>query len=134
MQPLITDRTEEDVINETAKGSYGASDLNRVGLAVRELTSLLVGQGVAVVTAPKTDWSESDIPRESDAERYLGNVVALRDAVGAGDRARPLPVSMQCLTYEGANAIEATLEVVFARIENMLSGQIYCGEFICGEV
>lgn len=134
MQPLITDRTEEDVLNETAKGSYGASDLNRVGAAVQELTSLLAGQGIAVVTKPKTDWSQIDIPHESDAKQYLGNVAALRDAVGVGDKARPLPVSMQGLTYEGANAIEIMLEMVFARVESMLSGQIYCGEFICGEV
>ena len=43
---LITDRTRADVANETDKGFYNASDLNRVGAAVEYIARLcLPGDG-----------------------------------------------------------------------------------------
>lgn len=122
---LITDRTQADVnyaaqLNRLGlagmsaaqlaawraglKGSYNATDLNRVEGAVAYLADLLQampdslktyaeGLDVAwggIFTPPydpaglslttKTDWSIPDIPANSDMARYLANVAALVDA------------------------------------------------------
>lgn len=122
---LITDRTQADVNYATQlnrlglsgmsaaqlaawraglKGSYNATDLNRVEGAVAYLADLLQdmpdslktyaeGLDVAwgdIFTPPydpaglslttKTDWAIPDIPADSDMARYLSNVAALVDA------------------------------------------------------
>ena len=154
---LITDRTPNDVqyiaylrnkgwaamtedernsFLAPLKGSYNASDFNRVEYAAQQLAGLLnslpaefrsyaAGKGVAwddlfdvPYTPPsietKIDWTAQDIPTTSDMERYLGNVTHLRGLLDYATAA--LPASMDKLTADGANAIETALGGLFEAI------------------
>lgn len=133
---LITDRTESDVIMGTAKGQYGAADLNRVEAAVAYL-SLTAKSFVATENlSVKTDWglpgpfSSSSWPTKSQMNRYLNNVKKLCGTVGISAK---LPASMENLTWEGANQIEKALLAVQEYVLKNFGGFRYSGEFFAGE-
>lgn len=135
---LIYDRTEADVIARNAKGIYTAEDLNRVETAVGtvaallrdtpgELQSYAAALDVAwdaVFTPPydpadynpvtKTDWN-FEHPTKSQLARYLDNVKALTTALTA--IYPTLPESMLRLDWEGANAIEMAILVVYEALQ-----------------
>lgn len=102
---------------EAAKGAYNYTDLNRVETAVADLATKL---GLTLTT--KIDWTIWDIPVESDMERYLSNVVTIRDACPGNYEFPPIPDSMNYLTYEGANNIEKVLEIVYRYTDSDTSG------------
>lgn len=115
--------------DEVAKGAYNYTDLNRVESTVVELAETY---GLTLTT--KTDWGLWDIPVAADMERYLGNVVAIRDAVLALDRTvkfPTLPDNMNYLTYEGANNIEMVLEIAY-HCSNVL-GKGVLGKMVLGK-
>ena len=133
---LIFDRTQADVdrvkeltqklINGTAtdaektewfgemKGAYNASDLNRVGAAVEYLTETLYNMGYNVPTVPKDDWTETDIPMQSQMGIYINNIQLLRDILPYV--APDAPNAPENLTFVQANAIE---EILY-RLEQVL--------------
>ena len=122
----LTDSQKAEYRGYAAKGAYNYTDLNRVETAVAELAETY---GLTLTT--KTDWGVWDTPTQSDMERYLSNVVAIRNAY-TGDRVLPeLPDSMIGLTYEGANNIERVLAIAYAPDDTVIrSGDIYCGEVL----
>lgn len=146
MMQLITDRTQADVdrageLNAKGwarmteeeraewsagmKGAYNYADLNRVERAVAELAGKL-----GLTLSVKTNWTEADVPKAADFERYLGNIRALRE-VRSGLAGTPAtPASMARLDYKTANAIEQIL----VDIEIALGTYSYCGDLFCGEV
>lgn len=101
----------EILATEATKGAYNYSDLNRVERAVAELSDML---GLGLVT--KTDWGMWDIPTAWDMERYLGNVVILRQQIEAETTVPALPLSMNKLTYTDANNIELILSAVYEHL------------------
>jgi hypothetical protein len=113
---------EEILPNETTKGAYNFSDLNRVERAVQEIAELL---GVSVVV--KTDWSIWDIPMKTDLDRYLDNVRLIQSVC---KETTMLPMNLNNLTYAVANEIESVL----LRCRSIAEGFVRCGEPICGEV
>lgn len=149
------------------KGAYDASDLNRVESSVAYLAELLVllprelkeyaaSKGVAFdaffdvpydaaayALTTKTDWAELDSPTQEQMARYLENVRALRSALDYATS--DLPVSMDNLTIDGANAIEKALKGLDeaisafdaktkANLDNTASVWIYSGEVYASEV
>lgn len=148
MVELITDRTQDHVTllnrlrkkpwskmtasekeawyGEAAKGAYNYTDLNRVETAVGELAEML---GLSLVT--KIDWTLWDIPTTSDMDRYLSNIVAIRDSCPGEAEFPILPSSMNSLTYESANNIEKVLMQVY---QNVISNEHDCilGKFVLG--
>ena len=116
--------------DEAAKGGYNYTDLNRVETAVAELAGQL---GLTLTT--KTNWTCWDRPVQSDMERYLGNVVAIRDACSADLDFPTLPSTMSGLTYSGANSIEKVLLMVYEKLNEPDEPEHECvlGEFILGE-
>ena len=152
---LITDRTESDVAyakelsekglggmsgEEKAewlsglKGSYTASDMNRVGLAVDYLTSRLRSYGISVATAPKMDWATDDAPTISQMRQYLADVEALRSAIAVLQTTPVVPPDMEGLTYTEANDIEKILTDIDRLITNMTAAWFYSGDIYSGEV
>lgn len=116
--------------DEAAKGAYNYADLNRVETAVAALSKAL---GLGLVT--KTDWTKWDVPTVADMERYIGNVVAIRDAC-PWDLALPsIPATMNRLSYEGANNIEKLLQSVWAAhsIRTAVLGRGVLGEMVLGK-
>lgn len=133
---FVTDRTKSDVLLGTEKGLYGFSDLNRVESAVAELALLAKKLGVSKQFDVKTDWgmpgefSAAQWPTKKQMARYLGNVRSLCESV---ELAANIPVSMEHLTWGGANQIEQALLLVYERIQNILKILRYSGEFFAGE-
>lgn len=131
---LITDRTEQDVTNKTAKGSYNASDLNRVGAAMAYLRDRFNANGYDIQIDPKTTWREIDVPTQSDMTLYLGHLGTLKSAIVLPEWTPEAPASMEYLTFTKANDIERILEVIDAMITLMVNGYWYSGELYSGEV
>jgi hypothetical protein len=107
----MTDSQKAEYRDYATRGAYNYTDLNRVETVVKVLASRI---GLTLTT--KTDWGFWDIPSQSQMERYLGNVVAIRDVCPGGLGFPPLPDSMNHLTYEDANNIEKVLEIAYQYI------------------
>lgn len=118
---LITDRTQADVSQKTAKGTYNAEDLNRVGTAVEHLAERLRYAGVSVNVSPVTDWTDSNWTTPSDMEAYLRDVRAMRSALALAEPVPDVPADMERLTYAEANNIESILVALDDHITLMLS-------------
>lgn len=163
IESLITDRTQEDVeraeylnslwvYDEAAgglywsgtteelsewssdlKGTYNASDLNRVGSAVEYVAGRFADYGYSVDVSPRKDWSMGNIPREADMVKYLSEVEQLRSLVSVLPTTPETPGDMECLTVVEANNIEQILVDVDEVLETMITTFVPCGEAICGE-
>lgn len=137
MIQMVTDRSEADVLLGNAKGVYSYTDLNRVEGAVAELFELANDVGFHFTSEVKTNWSEPEVftkltwPAVGQMERYIRNVNSLCDAFYVSHQ--NLPSSMSGLTWKGANAIEEALEMVYNRIQNIISTYRYSGEIYAGE-
>ena len=131
---LITDRTRADVENETDKGFYNASDLNRVGAAVEYIAGRFAALGYACPVTVKKDWLTSDAPTASQLETYRQNIVALRSRIAVMASTPEAPASMAGLNYVKANNIEQILLDLDALITNITKSWYFSGELYAGEV
>ena len=154
---LITDRTQADVDrvkviakkiesgtaseselaewNAAAlKGSYNASDLNRVGAAMQYVAERINWYGYVVSVSPKTDWMEEDTPTQSDMQRYLADLAVLRSKFAMMQTIPTVPEDMEQLTYTEANNIEKILEDIDYLLTNTAKGWFYSGDLFSGEV
>ncbi len=133
---FVTDRTREDVLLGTPKGTYGREDLNRVEQAVRELTVLAQKLDISCTLQIKTDWglpglfSADQWPTAEQMQRYLSNVHRLCTAL---EVAMALPHTMEKLTWQGANQIEQALQAAHTRVQNILQVFQFSGELFAGE-
>lgn len=149
------------------RGAYTPNDWNRVESAVdfmsaelrefpKELKEYAKSKSVGwdkffdvpydpqdLYLTAKTDWDESDIWSVDDQDRYLGNVMAIRNALDY--ETDELPTSMDDLTYEDANAIEKALvnivdaiadfrEKTQENIDIVTKSFFYSDEIVAGEV
>jgi len=126
----ITDRTKADVINQTAKGSYDYTDLNRVGTNIAYIAGLLNTYGYAVAVSPKTDWTISDIPTPTQMAQYVADLTAIKNRFYG---TTSLPSAMDNLTFTDANNIELLLAEIETYINRMIAGFRQCGTFKCGQ-
>ena len=131
---LVTDRTAADVAAQNAKGTYNASDLNRVGAAMNYVADRLTSQGYAVAISPKTDWQPSDWPTPQTMEQYLDDLNELRRQFTVMESTPKVPADMVCLTVDEANDIEKILEDIDLLLTNIAAGWLYSGEIYSGEV
>ena len=134
METLITDRTQADVDARNHKGTYNASDLNRVGAAVAYVAGRLLECGTSVDVSPKQDWSESDTPTASQLERYRSDVADLRDALAAMPTTPNAPNTMENLTWGKANDLEKILQDTDVLITNLKAAWFCSGDLLAGEV
>lgn len=153
---LITDRTISDVekvktlrnkgyesLSESElrewlsglKGSYNASDLNRVAAAVDYVSNRLTDNGY---TPPqeklKTDWNDMDVFKTSDMEYYLSVIHKLRNAITVFPTTPLAPSVNNAFTYKEANDIEKILFDVNSIIDLVISFVLYTGDLYCGEI
>ena len=133
---FVTDRTESDVLLRTEKGVYGPEDLNRVESAVQELARMALALDVHVSPTVKTNWNVQSVfsadewPVAANLARYLRNVWDLCNACSVN---KPLPASMDCMTWEDANNIENALQSVYDRILSVVQTYKFSGELFAGE-
>lgn len=131
---LITDRTRADVVNQTDKGFYNASDLNRVGAAMQYVAERFAAQGYTVTVHPKTDWLASDIPTASELETYRQNIATLRALLAVMKSTPETPETMRFLDYIKANDIERILLDLDTLLTNAALAWYQSGELYAGEV
>ena len=131
---LITDRTRADVANQTDKGFYNASDLNRVGAAVEYIADRFTALGYACPVTVKKDWLTTDAPTASQMEAYRQNIVTLRGQIAVMQSTPNAPASMAGLNYVKANNIEQILLDLDALITNITKSWYISGELYAGEV
>lgn len=131
---LIYDRTQEDVTAKNEKGTYNASDLNRVGEAVRYLSGRLLSLGYSFSVNPKTNWAVNDIPRQSEIAAYFADLHTLKGIPTLPDIKPDIPAGGGKLTFAGANNIELYLYNLGAAEESVRANFVYAGEMYTGEV
>ena len=159
MPDLITDRTDADVDEakrlrdkliagealtdeESARyfagirGAYNASDMDRVGAAVRYVANRLNAEGYGAYVSPKTDWHMADIVRQSDWNKYLDEVRHLRRKLTLMRTTPQITDGMYSglKSYAEANAIEQILVDLDWMLTNIIRNYIYAGEVFAGEV
>lgn len=134
LSTLITDRTRADVENETDKGFYNASDLNRVGAAAEYIAGRFAALGYACPVTVKKDWLTSDTPTQRQLETYRQNIVTLRSRIAVMASTPEAPASMAGLNYVKANNIEQILLDLDALITNITKSWCFSGELYAGEV
>lgn len=131
---LITDRTAQDVANQTEKGRYTASDLNRVGAAMAYLRDRLTSAGYLIDIVLETAWLDSSTQTDGAMEFYLSCLGALRGALSLPSGTPAVPATMEHLTYVTANNIEKILETVDQMLSNSQAAAWYSGDIYSGEV
>lgn len=131
---LVTDRTRADVENETDKGFYNASDLNRVGAAVEYIADRFTALGYACPVTVKKDWLTSGAPTQRQMETYRQNIVTLRGQIAVMQSTPEAPASMAGLNYVKANNIEHILLDLDMLLDNLMKSWYFSGELYAGEV
>lgn len=154
MKTLVTDRTQADAsyaeslykktwANFTEqektdfaaglKGSYKASDLNRVGTALITIRDRLRTHDIDVPAEAREDYVLNEIPDKAVMDAYIESANDVHDAV-VNTAPRP-PAGIDDLDWEGANNIEKTILAVDDVLESREVGWIYAGSDIyAGEV
>lgn len=153
---LITDRNEADVARwrtlhdkgwgamnaderrewlSEMKGRYSYTDMNRVEMAVQDLSSRLTFLGYQhPVLQIKTDWKATDIPTKADFDRYFGNVEILRSVIAVSAATPRTPTTDDRLDYVVANNLEKILAAIDAGTSKLQKPWIFSGDIFAGEV
>lgn len=142
MDTLITDRTQSDVDARNAKGTYNASDLNRVGFAMTYLADRLKSEGYDPHISPKTDWNDDDCVTPAAQAVYLGDLSELRKQFAMMKSTPEVPQRILAtgintndgLTYTLANDIEKILEDVDYLLTKSIQSRFFSVELFSGEV
>lgn len=139
---LITDRTQADVTAKNDKGTYKASDLNRVGAAMNYVAARLREQGYDPHISPKTDWKDGEWVDPEAQAVYLGDLSELRKQFAMMESTPEVPPRLLAtgintndgLTYTWANDIEKILEDVDYLLAKSIQPRFFSGELFSGEV
>ena len=131
---LVTDRTQADVTARNQKGTYNASDLNRVGAAMIYVADKLREMGYTPAVSPKTDWVDLEWLTPSDAMAYLADLEELRQQFTMMQTTPDVPADMELFTYQKANNIERILEDIDTLLTNAVNAWFFSGDVFSGEV
>ena len=139
---LVTDRTRVDVDAGNPKGTYTASDLNRVGAAMNYVADRLREQGYDPHISPRTDWADSDWVTPADQAVYLGDLAELRRQLVLLESTPQVPPrilatgirSRDGLTPEWANDIEQILVDIDMLLTSLRKSMLYSAQplLYCG--
>ena len=134
MDTLVTNRTQADVDARNDKGTYNASDLNRVGAAMNYVEDRLRAAGYDPHISPKTDWMDGEWVTPADEAAYLGDLAELRKQFTMMASTPEVPPDLEKLNYIETNSIEQILVDIDALLTNIAAGWLYSGEIYSGEV
>lgn len=117
------------------KGAYNYTDLNRVGIAMLELKSILVSYGYAVSVNVRADYTVGEWPTKALMNAYIQSLKNIRSAVEVASSTPQAPDSMDNGTVTIWNNIEQILLDVedavayLAKYSNQyISGIFYAGD------
>ncbi len=137
-EKIRTQKATQEDINEwnsrSLKGSYNATDLNRVGYAMQFIANEFQRFGYNVSVSPKLDWSENEVPRPSDIALYLFDLSVLRAALNVMAKTPGVPLDAEKFTYTEANNIEKILEDINFLLNSSAQAWYYSEDVFSGEV
>ena len=117
LDTLITDRTADDLVNDTDKAYIAYTDLNRV----EEACGLLAG--LLHVEIRTKVWGMEDFRTDTEMTRLLSNVKQLRAAYYTKGSTPATPVKITYSSIYQANDIERILKDLGDMYASMVSGQ-----------
>lgn len=130
---LITDRTKQDVENETSKGFYNYTDLNRVQSAAKYIAEKLAEVGAYTTLIEDVQWDIGMFPTETQLKNYLENIYKCVRQLGLKGSFFSLPTTMYGIDYNDANSIENALKIIDGYIDKIQEQQLYSGTIYAGE-
>ena len=125
LDPLITDRTTQDVSAGTEKGFYNVSDVQRVNSYIEYLSDVL-GLNLTV-----TDVSLGQALTHAQMQAILNNINAIRAAWYVASDTPQTPPAFNW-DYEKANYIEKILLALDEFYQSVQIDKLYSGTFRAG--
>ena len=125
LDPLITDRTTQDVTTGTKKGFYNVSDIQRINSYIQYLSNVL-GLNLTV-----TGVSLGQALTRTQMQSIIDNVNAIRAVwyVASDTPITPIAVNWD---YVKANNIEKILKVLDEFYQSVQIDKLYSGTFRAG--
>lgn len=125
LDPLITDRTAQDVSTGTEKGFYNVSDIQRINSYIEYLSDVL-GLNLNV-----TSVSLGQALTRAQMDAILSNINAIRAAWYVADDTPITPIAVNW-DYVKANNIEKILKVLDEFYQSVQIDKLYSGTFRAG--
>ena len=125
LEPLITDRTAQDVTERTQKGFYNVSDVQRINSYIEYLSDVL-GLNLSV-----EDVSLGQALTRAQMDDILNDVNALRAAWYVSHETPPTPIAVNW-DWQKANDLEKILFSLNEFWQSKLRDKIYSGTFRAG--
>lgn len=125
LDPLITDRTAQDVSAGTEKGFYNVSDVQRVNSYIEYLSDVL-GLNLTV-----TSVSLGQALTRAQMDVILSNINAIRDAWYVASDTPQTPIAVNW-DYVKANNVEKILLALDEFYQSVQIDKLYSGTFRAG--
>ena len=125
---LIYNRTQQDLDQETAEGFYEATDLNRVGLAVKYIAERLLASGYNVHVSPKTDWMDDEWLTPATAAAYLADVRELQRHLAMMESTPTLASDLEFFDWREANYVEKILKDLDTMLTSVAGTRIHSAQ------
>ena len=125
LDPLITDRTTQDVTTGTKKGFYNVSDIQRINSYIQYLSDVL-GLNLTV-----TDVSLGQALTRAQMNAILDNINTIRAAWYVASDTPQTPITVNW-DYVKANNIEKILLALDEFYQSVQIDKLYSGTFRAG--
>ena len=125
LEPLVYDRTQQDVTERTQKGFYNVSDIQRINSYIEYLSDVL-GINLSV-----EDVSLGQALTRAQMDDILNDVNALRAAWYVSHETPPTPIAVNW-DWQKANDLEKILFSLNEFWQSKLRDKIYSGTFRAG--
>lgn len=125
LDPLITDRTAQDVSTGTQKGLYNVSDIQRINSYIEYLSDVL-GLNLTV-----TNVSLGKALTRTQMQSIIDNVNAIRAVWYVASDTPQTPIAVNW-DYVKANNIEKILKVLDEFYQSVQIDKLYSGTFRAG--
>ena len=125
LDPLITDRTEQDVATGTKKGFYNVSDIQRINSYIEYLSGVL-GLNLTV-----TDVFLGQALTRAQIDDIISNVNSIRAAWYVASDTPQTPIAVNW-DYVKANNIEKILKALDEFYQSTQIDKLYSGTFRAG--
>ena len=126
LDPLITDRTTQDVTTGTKKGFYNVSDIQRINSYIQYLSDVL-GLNLTV-----TDVSLGQALTRTQMQSIIDNVNAIRAVWYVASDTPQTPIAVNW-DYVKANNIEKILQALYDFVISVQQDIKYSGTFVAGQ-
>lgn len=125
LEPLVTDRTSQDVATRTQKGFYNVSDIQRINSYVEYLSDVLD------LNLTVKNFSLGQILTREDFNDILDNVNTIRAAWYVSHETPPTPIAVNW-DWKKANDLEKILFSLDEFWQSVSIDKIYSGTFRAG--